>query len=84
MLNRSASKRKGQQQKEHAMASNKSKSHKETRGRKRIGLGAQPISLTVEKGLLARANKYCDQQGITRAALVAQALTRILPKTAKK
>ena len=43
-------------------------------GRPRVGAGSQPISLTLEKGLLKRADAYAKRHGMKRAQLVAQAL----------
>ncbi len=48
-------------------------------GRPRKGLGAKTISLTVEKGLLARSDSYAKSIGISRAELFQQGLQAILP-----
>jgi hypothetical protein len=48
-------------------------------GRPRKGLGAQTISLTVEKGLLARSDAYAKRLGISRAELVQRGLNAIVP-----
>ena len=48
-------------------------------GRPRKGLGAQTISLTVEKALLARSDAYAKRLGISRAELVERGLNAILP-----
>jgi len=40
-------------------------------GRPRIGAGSKVISLSVEKGLLARADAYAKRTGLKRAQLVA-------------
>jgi hypothetical protein len=46
------------------------------RGRPRVGKGAQRINITVERGLLGRADGVAQRQGLTRAELVARALCR--------
>ena len=48
-------------------------------GRPRSGKGVRTISLTVEKGLLERADAYATAQGISRAQLVARGLLSVLP-----
>ena len=48
-------------------------------GRPRKGLGARTISLTVEKGLLARSDAYAKKLGISRADLVQRGLNAVLP-----
>jgi hypothetical protein len=47
-------------------------------GRPKIGKGSQPISLTVEKDLLKRADAYAKLHGLKRAELVAQGLRLVL------
>jgi hypothetical protein len=48
-------------------------------GRPRTGQGVQTIALTVEKGLLKRADAYAAALGISRAQLVARGLKSVLP-----
>ena len=43
-------------------------------GRPKIGVTSVAISLTLEKGLLKRADAYAKSQGLKRAQLIAQAL----------
>jgi hypothetical protein len=50
-------------------------------GRPRTGQGVQTIALTVEKGLLKRADAYAAALGISRAQLVARGLKSVLPAT---
>jgi hypothetical protein len=47
-------------------------------GRPRIGAGAARINVTVEQTLLTHADAYARKHGITRAALVAEGLRRVL------
>jgi hypothetical protein len=47
-------------------------------GRPKRGAGAKVISLTVERNLLAQADRFAKKRHITRAALVDQALRAIL------
>jgi hypothetical protein len=48
------------------------------RGRPRKGLGAKPVSVTIEADLLRRADAYAEQHGLSRAALIARALEAVL------
>jgi hypothetical protein len=47
-------------------------------GRPRIGAGARRINITVEQTLLNQADAYARKHGLTRAALVAQGLRKIV------
>ena len=47
-------------------------------GRPRIGAGAMRINITVEKTLLRQADDYARKHGLTRAAVLAQGLKRIV------
>jgi hypothetical protein len=51
-------------------------------GRPKVGKGAKTISLTVEKDLLAKADGYAKEHGISRAKLIAQGLKAILGSAA--
>ena len=51
---------------------------KKRMGRPRVGKGAKVISLSVERGLLERADAYARRTGISRAQLVARGLESIL------
>ena len=48
------------------------------RGRPVSGRGSKVISLTVEQGLLKRADARAKREGISRAALIAQGLEAVL------
>jgi hypothetical protein len=48
------------------------------RGRPRKGLGARPVSVTIEADLLRRADAYAQQHGLTRAALIARGLEAVI------
>ena len=48
------------------------------RGRPKKGLGAKPVSVTIEAGLLRRADEYAARHGLTRAALIARGLEAVL------
>jgi hypothetical protein len=48
-------------------------------GRPRKGLGHKVISVSLEKGLLKRADAFVKKSGTTRAALIARGLESILP-----
>ncbi len=56
------------QKAQHARARNRG------RGRPRVGRGSKTIALTIELGLLKRADAYAKREGLKRAQLVAQAL----------
>jgi len=47
-------------------------------GRPRIGAGARRINITVERNLLSKTDAYARKNGLTRAAVVAEALRTIL------
>jgi hypothetical protein len=47
-------------------------------GRPRIGAGAKRINLTVEKNLLSKVDAYGRKHGLSRAAVVAEGLKRIV------
>jgi formylmethanofuran dehydrogenase subunit A len=48
------------------------------RGRPKIGAGAKIISLSIERGLLDRADAYAKQHGLSRAQLVARGLEVVI------
>ncbi len=47
-------------------------------GRPRIGAGAKRINITVEQTLLTKADAYARRHGLTRAAVVAEGLRKIV------
>ena len=51
-------------------------------GRPKIGQGAKVIALSIERGLLAEADRFAAAQKLTRAQLVAQALRTVIRKSA--
>ena len=54
------------------------------RGRPRVGNGAEVISVSVEKDLLAQADAEAKSQGISHAALIARGLRAVLPASTRK
>lgn len=50
------------------------------RGRPARGEGAETVSVTIERGLLRRADAWAQRCGLTRARLIAIALENTLPK----
>ncbi|HUB25584.1 MAG TPA: hypothetical protein VL992_09140 [Tepidisphaeraceae bacterium] len=52
------------------------------RGRPRVGKGAERINITVERGLLSRVDRFAKRLGLSRAQLVARALSRELRASA--
>ncbi|HEY8749196.1 MAG TPA: hypothetical protein VIM11_14535 [Tepidisphaeraceae bacterium] len=55
---------------------------KKKMGRPRIGKGSKPISLTLEKDLLKRADRFAKQHGLKRAEMIAQGLRAVMGETA--
>lgn len=51
-------------------------------GRPKVGQGAAVISLSIERSLLSRADRYARKHKLTRAALFAKAVKAILPGAA--
>jgi hypothetical protein len=49
-------------------------------GRPRIGQGAQTISVTIEKGLLAKADRLARKLNVQRAKLIARGLQAIVDR----
>jgi hypothetical protein len=52
------------------------------RGRPKIGKGSQKIHITVERTLLAEADKIARQKGLGRSELIAQALVNMVGRKA--
>ena len=48
------------------------------RGRPKVGQGSERINVTVERGLLKRADAYAKANDVTRAELIARGLTLLL------
>ena len=57
---------------------------KRKRGRPKIGKGVMVISVSLEKGLLAKADKLAKRQGITRAKLITHGLETMLVENGQK
>lgn len=51
---------------------------KRGRGRPKVGKGAKVVSVSIERDLLARADKAAKRAGVSRARLVAAGLRRVL------
>jgi hypothetical protein len=51
---------------------------KRKRGRPVKGSGAKTIAVSLERGLLARSDRYARKLGLTRSALVAQGLEAVI------
>jgi hypothetical protein len=52
-------------------------------GRPREGQGAKQISVTVERGLLARSDALARNMGVTRAGMIARGLKAVLAAEGK-
>lgn len=53
------------------------------RGRPPVGLGAEKIRITIERGLLKEADACAKASGISRSELIAQGLRTVLAKKKK-
>src|SRR5438034_11742127 len=53
------------------------------RGRNRVGAGARRVLITIEAALLQRSDRYAEKHGLTRSALLARGLERVLAKTTR-
>lgn len=51
-------------------------------GRPKTGEGAEAVNVTVERGLLRRADAYAKANGLTRAQLVAKGLANVIKPAA--
>jgi|SRR6478735_5870522 len=47
-------------------------------GRPKVGNGAKMVAVTIEKGLLKRADAYAKRHGMKRAAMIAQGLLLVM------
>jgi hypothetical protein len=50
------------------------------RGRPPIGKGAQRVLVTIERDLLSQSDEYARVHGLSRAAVIAQGLKKLLKK----
>ena len=48
------------------------------RGRPKTGLGSRTISVTIERGLLAQADRLAKKMKLSRAALIAKGLQAVV------
>ena len=51
-------------------------------GRPRVGQGAKRVLITVEKGLLKKADTYARNNGLTRSELIARGLRSVIGSAA--
>jgi hypothetical protein len=54
------------------------KAAKARMGRPVIGAGAKQVAVTLERGLLARADAYARQRGLKRSEMIARGLTLLM------
>jgi hypothetical protein len=54
------------------------------RGRPPVGNGAKRVLITIESSLLRRSDAYASKIGLTRSALIARSLERLLGTTVEK
>ena len=50
------------------------------RGRPRVGLGAEKVRVTIERGLLKEADAHARASGMSRSELIAQGLRAVMAK----
>ena len=48
------------------------------RGRPRVGLGAEKIRVSVERGLLAKSDAFAREHGMTRSEMIARGLQAVM------
>ena len=48
------------------------------RGRPRVGLGAEKIRVSVERGLLAKSDSFAQKHGMTRSEMIARGLQAVM------
>jgi len=56
---------------------------KRKRGRPKVGKGVKVISVSLEMGLLAEADKLAERKGITRAKLITYGLKAVLAENSQ-
>jgi len=56
----------------------KFRERRRARGRPRVGQGAKTVALTIERGLLRRADALAKREGVSRAQIVARGLKMLL------
>ena len=56
----------------------KFRERRRARGRPKIGQGAKTVALTIERGLLKRADAMAKREGVSRAQIVARGLQLLL------
>lgn len=58
----------------------KQRRHNRKVGRPKIGNGTKMVAVTIEKGLLKRADAYAKRHGMKRARMIAQGLQLVMAK----
>jgi len=71
------------QQKLWAKVKRKLKAEGAAGGRPKVGKGARAVNVTIERGLLERADARAKAEGVTRAQLIARGLEAVLSRPAK-
>ena len=61
-----------------AMRKQEQRARRKRPGRPRVGLGAQKLRISMERGLLKQVDSYAKARGMTRSDLIAQSLRRLL------
>jgi hypothetical protein len=57
---------------------NQAKWDRARRGRPRVGKGAVRVFISVEAGLLEKADAFAQKRGVTRSQLIAQGLRKVI------
>lgn len=55
---------------------------KAKRGRRPVGQGSKRVLITVERGLLEKADNFARREGVSRSELIAQALKTVIGRSA--
>jgi hypothetical protein len=61
-----------------AMRKQEQRARRKGPGRPRVGLGAQKLRISMERGLLKRVDSYAKTHGMTRSDLIAQSVRKLL------
>ena len=61
-----------------SMRAQERRARRKKAGRPKIGLGAQKLRISMEKGLLKKVDAYAQTHGLSRSDLIAQGLKKLL------
>jgi hypothetical protein len=61
-----------------AMRKQEQRARRKKPGRPQVGLGAQKLRISMERGLLKRVDSYAKAHGMSRSDLIAQSVRKLL------